>query len=186
MFKFKAKDLVSLPNILTYIRIILIFIFIYFFQQEMQYKSIYLGGILILSGLSDVLDGMIARKFNMVTEIGKCLDPIADKLTQFVLLLCLLGKYPMAWIVLGIFVTKEIVVTIVGFVVIHIQGRNEGAKWYGKLSTVIFYIVVIILVLFNQINIRLANVLLCISGIALIIAFFGYIRQYLVILLKKE
>lgn len=184
MFKIKAKDFISIPNILSYFRIILIFVFLSVYQQEIEHKSLYLGIILICSGISDVLDGYIARKYNMVTDLGKCLDPIADKLTQFALLLCLLSKYSIAKVTLGIFLLKEAVVTIIGYKVICLQGKNDGAKWYGKISTVIFYIVTIVLVLFADINVTVSNVLLGVSGVALLGALVGYIRQYAVILRK--
>lgn len=178
MFKVKAKDLISIPNILSYFRIILAFLFLYIYQQDMQQKSIYLGSILIASGISDVLDGYIARKYNMITELGKCLDPVADKLTQFILLICLLIKYPMAKITLSIFVVKEFIVTITGFKVICIQGKNEGAKWYGKLSTVIFYLTTTILVLFSEWGKEVGDTLLGICGVAMIGAFIGYMKEY--------
>ena len=186
MYKFKAKDFISIPNILSYLRIILVFVFLYVYQQDIRYKSFYLGMILIASGISDVLDGYIARKYNMITELGKCLDPVADKLTQFVLLICLLVKYPMAYVTLGIFVVKEIIVTITGWKVICLQGKNDGAKWYGKLSTVIFYAVTIILVLFANIDVNLANILLGISGLMMLVAFAGYMMQYFRILFKDN
>lgn len=182
MLKIKAKDFISIPNILSYFRIILCLLFVFVYQRNVEYKSLYLGTILICSGLSDMLDGYIARKYNMITELGKCLDPIADKLTQFILFICLLSKYKMAKVILIIFLIKEISVTIVGFKVIYEQGKNDGAKWYGKLSTVIFYVVTVVLVIFTKINSIFANILLGISGIAIIGAFIGYMRQYIVIL----
>ena len=185
MFKFKAKDFLAIPNILSYFRIILVFVFLFVYQQEMQHKSLCMGIILIASGISDALDGYIARKYNMITELGKCLDPIADKLTQFVLLICLLTKYPVAKAILFIFVIKEILVTIMGYKAICIQGKNEGAKWYGKLSTIIFYVVTIVLVLFVDMDIQIGNILLGISGIAILIAFIGYMKLYVSVILKS-
>lgn len=179
MIKFKAKDLIAIPNILSYFRIILAFLFLYVYQQDIQQKSIYLGSILIASGISDVLDGYIARKYNMITELGKCLDPVADKLTQFILLICLLVKYPMAKITLSIFIVKELIVTITGFKVISVQGKNEGAKWYGKLSTIIFYLSTIILVLFSEWCSEAGDILLGICGVAIIGAFTGYMKGYI-------
>lgn len=182
MLKIKAKDFISIPNILSYFRIILCLLFVLIYQRDVEYKSLYLGTILICSGLSDMLDGYIARKYNMITELGKCLDPIADKLTQLILFICLLSKYKIAKVILIIFLIKEISVTIVGFKVICELGKNDGAKWYGKLSTVIFYVVTVVLVIFTEINSIFANILLGISGIAIIGAFIGYMRQYIVIL----
>lgn len=178
MFKIKAKDFVSIPNILSYFRIILVGAFLAVFQQEVEHKSLYLGMILIASGISDALDGFIARKYNMVTDLGKCLDPIADKLTQLVLLLCLIRKYPMAKVTLGIFAVKELVVTFFGWKVMHMQGQTNGAKWYGKISTIIFYVVTIVLILFEKLNVAVGNLLLGISGLAIIGAFVGYMSSY--------
>ena len=178
MQRIKAKDFIAVPNLISYFRIVMIFAFLFFYGRDIENKSICLGSILILSGISDVLDGYIARKFGMVTDVGKCLDPIADKLTQFVLLLCLIKNYPMARIVLVIFLIKESVVTIAGWKVNRILGEIECSKWYGKMSTVILYIVVIILVLFDSINIRVANGLLIGSGLALVGAFIGYMKYY--------
>lgn len=166
--------------------LILVFVFLCVYRQDISYKSLYLGMILICSGISDVLDGYIARKYNMVTELGKCLDPIADKLTQFVLLICLLAKYPMAYVTLGIFVVKELIVTTIGWKVICMQGKNDGAKWYGKLSTVIFYIVTIILVLFQEIDEMIGNILLVVCSTAIIGAFFGYMIQYMKIIFRNS
>ncbi len=179
MVKFKAKDLIAVPNILSYFRIILALLFLYVYQQDIQQKSIYLGSILIASGISDILDGYIARKYNMITELGKCLDPVADKLTQFILLICLLVKYPMAKITLSIFIVKELIVTITGFKVISVQGKNEGAKWYGKLSTIIFYLSTIILVLFSEWCSEAGDILLGICSVAIIGAFIGYMKGYI-------
>lgn len=114
-----------LPSMHVFVTIALIIVFLYVYQQNVHQKSLYLGIILIASGISDVLDGYIARKYNMITELGKCLDPIADKLTQFVLLICLLVKYPMAKITLTIFVVKEIIVTVMGYKVINMQGKMK-------------------------------------------------------------
>lgn len=179
MVKFKAKDLIAVPNILSYFRIILALLFLYVYQQDIQQKSICLGSILIASGISDILDGYIARKYNMITELGKCLDPVADKLTQFILLICLLVKYPMAKITLSIFIVKELIVTITGFKVISMQGKNEGAKWYGKLSTIIFYLSTIILVLFSEWCSEAGDILLGICSVAIIGAFIGYMKGYI-------
>ncbi|MCM1217664.1 MAG: CDP-alcohol phosphatidyltransferase family protein [Lachnospiraceae bacterium] len=184
MFKIRAKDFISIPNILSYFRIILIFVFLSVYRREIAYKSAYLGLILVCSGISDVLDGYIARKYNMVTELGKCLDPIADKLTQFMLLFCLLSKYALAKVTLCVFLIKEVFVMAIGYRVVCLQGRNDGAKWYGKTSTVVFYVVTIVLVLFSDINTTAANVLLGFSAAALLGAFAGYMIQYAAIIRK--
>ena len=179
------RKIFTLPNIISFFRILLVPVFLYVYHMDIQSKSLYLGAILIVSGISDMADGRIARKFDMVSELGKVLDPIADKLTQLSLLLCLLTKYAVARIVFGIFLTKEILVAAVGYKVIRMQGKNEGAKWYGKVSTVIFYVVTIVLVIFDGISEVCANALLMTSGAAIIAAFCGYMLLFRKILSGK-
>lgn len=187
MIKQADKKIFTIPNLLSFFRIILVFAFLHCFYSDMEYKTLWLGGILVASGISDFLDGFIARKFHMISEFGKCLDPIADKLTQLTLLICLMTKYSMAKVVLGIFLTKEILVALVGGVVIYLQGRNDGAKWYGKLSTALFFVVTIALVLFSDIiTLEWANMLLLLCGVGLIGAFLGYMCQYVVFFQKYK
>jgi cardiolipin synthase len=145
---------------------------------ETDGKREILIGILIISAITDWLDGRIARKFHMVSEIGKILDPIADKLTQGILLICLLMQYRMAKYVLLLFLVKESYTGIVGLKTIRDTGKNEGAMWYGKVSTAVFYTVMIILALFPNIPQALGECLLSGCGIFLLIAFVLYARYY--------
>ncbi len=86
VWSFKTSDLVTIPNIITYVRFVLIIPFVYFFLAEQYiYAAICIG----LSGLSDCFDGMAARKLNQVTPLGKILDPIADKVTLFAVVICM-------------------------------------------------------------------------------------------------
>ena len=92
VWSFKTSDLVTIPNIITYVRFVLIIPFVYFFLAEQYiYAAICIG----LSGLSDCFDGMAARKLNQVTPLGKILDPIADKVTLFAVVICMVIYVPM-------------------------------------------------------------------------------------------
>mgnify|MGYP000255479840 FL=1 len=85
-----------------------------YFNAQWQHHYIIAAFILVLSGISDCLDGYIARKYNMITDFGKLIDPIADKLTQFTIAITLLFTYPLAWVLLIIIVLKDGMLGIVG------------------------------------------------------------------------
>ena len=119
------KDIFSIPNILSFVRILLIPIFVWLYVTAGTSGEYYLAAaVVVASGITDFLDGQIARRCNMITEFGKFLDPLADKLTQGTLFLCIAINYPLMWILL------------------------DGARWYGKVCTAIIYIAVLALLFF--------------------------------------
>lgn len=180
----KAKVL-TIPNLLSALRIVLAFAFLFVFYRETRNKQIYLGAILLVSAVSDALDGKIARRFDMVTELGKILDPIADKLTQAVLLICMLSRYPSILPVLILFLVKEVTVALGGGIVVMKTGNNGGAKWYGKLSTAVFYVVMLLLFLFPGIPDRAAEIMIFVSGGFILFAFIMYMRLFVILMKKK-
>ena len=95
--------------------------------------------VLLISGLSDTLDGFIARHFNMISDLGKALDPIADKLTQFAMLMCLVSRFPMMLIPLLVLVVKELCCGLTSLMVIKKTGVVLPANWHGKLTTFLLY-----------------------------------------------
>ena len=100
------KKIITIPNILSFIRLCLIPIIVWLFIGKQDYL---LAGIFVLiSGLTDMVDGWIARTFNMISDFGKVLDPIADKSTQAVVVLLLSTRYPLMWISFSIGIIKEI------------------------------------------------------------------------------
>lgn len=127
----------TIPNLLSLLRILVIAPFAYFFMHdELLWAVLFLA----FSGLSDMFDGMIARKFNQITELGKMLDPLADKLTQGTIAICLAVKHPVLIPILLIFVLKELGMLIGGCVLLQKKKRPCAAQWYGKVATVMFYI----------------------------------------------
>lgn len=141
--KNRNKNL-TVPNALSVLRIAVIPPFVWFFMQDYLWQAIML---LVISGLSDMFDGMIARKFNQVTELGKMLDPLADKLTQATIAVCLAIKHPVLVPVLMVFVVKESCMIIGGCILIKKKKRPCAAKWYGKVATVLFYVSATVIVL---------------------------------------
>ncbi len=129
----------NIPNALTIVRFILIPIIV-FFVLTGQYIAAFI--VLTISGLTDVLDGFIARKFNFITNFGKLIDPLADKATQIAVLASLTfkGIIPL-WMLLIVFV-KEIVM-VAGASFLYGKKLVVSSRWYGKLATVLFYIAIV-------------------------------------------
>ena len=113
----------SIPNMLSYFRLLLIPLFIVLYVHEDFTEALIT---LAVSGLSDILDGRIARKYNMVTDLGKVLDPVADKLTQCAMMFCVAMRYPAMWWLLGLHVVKEIVMLGMGWYVLKKKILYDG------------------------------------------------------------
>ncbi len=136
----------TIPNLLSLIRIILIPVFgVLFYHGEVLWAVV----VLVLSGLTDFFDGKIARKFNQVSELGKVLDPVADKLTQMTIAIILFLTFNksenpvMVWFkwVFLFFVAKELLMVIVGAIMIAIGLKPSAAVIYGKVATFAYYVV---------------------------------------------
>lgn len=174
------KELLTIPNLLSIFRLILAVLFLGICQRYggIEANKELLTAILILSGITDFLDGKIARKFHMISEVGKMLDPIADKVTQGVLLLCFFSEYSLTKGVFALFLFKECYMAVMGLRTIIKVKKNDGAKWYGKLSTTIFYAVMCVLTFFHGIPETVANLLILFCGGCMLLAFILYVRYY--------
>lgn len=142
----------NIPNTLTVFRIIMIPFFCVFFVMGPQYYP-YAGIVLVLSGLSDMFDGFLARKLHQETEIGKILDPVADKLTLGAVVISMWfvyhKNYPWITLALGIMFVKELLMAIGGLVIVKKGRKLVKAKWWGKVATVVFYACMISIVALN-------------------------------------
>ncbi len=188
------KGCLTVPNLLSVIRIILVPFFAYFYMNGKVAISIV---ILVLSGLSDFFDGKIARKFNQISELGKLLDPVADKITQITLALLLYLSFAKAsdemlkafsWVFL-IFIGKEAFMVIFSVFMLILNLRPCAAEIFGKLATFAFYSIMIVIVAFGP-EIGLLKsvwslppvvmmILVVISAILTIVAFISYIPDTL-------
>ena len=130
----RKEDLINIPNVLCYIRILLVPFFVYLFLKEYYWQS---ALVIVVATATDVIDGWIARHFNMITDWGKFIDPLADKLMQFAMLIMAIFKTPWVWILVGLFFVKEVIMLIVGLYIYHLGDNLNGAMWCGKLCTVI-------------------------------------------------
>jgi len=143
----------NIPNILTIIRFILIpFIYMSVLSEK------YLTAIIIftISALTDILDGFIARKYNYITDIGKLIDPLADKLTQLSLLLSLAILKILPWWIFGVVFIKEFVLVVSASVLYSRKDVVVYSKWYGKLATTLFYLAIVVSLVLNQFEIAMA------------------------------
>ena len=174
----RLKEFFSLPNWLSYFRIVLnpVFLNLYLNGQG-KYDHIVAGVILIISGLSDFLDGQIARRCHMVTDFGKVIDPIADKLTQFAVAIALLWTYPLIWMLLLIIVIKDGMLALVGLFLFKNGTKVKGASWWGKVATAYFYFVVITLVFIPLQNSPVSSFLIITSTLLMLLAFVLYAKE---------
>ena len=128
------KQIWSIPNLLSMFRILLIPLMVALYWKGRTIAALIVFGV---SAASDIADGQIARRFNMVTDLGKMLDPLADKLTQGAAAICVGRTHPQAFLLFGFMAVKELTQAAIGARVIRETGHVFSAKWFGKLCTVI-------------------------------------------------
>mgnify|MGYP000450454120 CR=1 FL=1 len=134
------------PNILTIIRFFIIpFIIVFALQNNYIIAIIFL----VISGITDVADGFIARKFNYITDFGKLMDPLADKCTQIATLLVLVIQEIIPVWILVVVVIKEVIL-VAGASFLYGKDLVVSSKWYGKISTVLFYVAIFCSMLIKQ------------------------------------
>ena len=173
------RELFSIPNLLSFFRLVLIPVYAYIYLNATQtYQYFIAGSIMAVSCLTDMIDGKIARHFNMITTLGKILDPVADKVTQFTLTLCLSLKYPVLLPVLSLFVVKEGFQLIAGLFFWRKGRMLPGALMAGKVCTTVLFISLIALVLFPNMNPAAVNPIALVDSVFLFISFINYILAY--------
>lgn len=136
-----SKQIFTIPNLLSAFRVLLVPLIVWLYCGKGDYPLT--AWVLLLSGVTDIVDGFIARRFRMVSDLGKVLDPIADKLTQTAALVCLLTRFQAVWWLLGVLVFKETVMTVMGLLVIRRTGSVYGSAWHGKLATCVLYAIIL-------------------------------------------
>lgn len=131
------KKILTIPNILSFFRLCLIPILMWLYIEKKNYLLTML--VLTLSGVTDVIDGIVARKCNMISDFGKIFDPVADKLTQMSMLFCMIARFPYMIYPFAILVVKELCTGITSLISIKRTTTVKGAVWHGKLTTVSLY-----------------------------------------------
>lgn len=130
--------------------------------------------LLTLSGATDVVDGFIARHYNMVSDFGKAIDPVADKLTQVAMLVCLVTRFPLILLPLILMTVKEILMGVTQLIVIKRTGEIKGAVWHGKLNTVLLYGVMAVHILWYNIPSGISAALICLTTVMMAISCLFY------------
>ena len=173
------KEIFTIPNLLSLFRLILIPVYIIIYLNATDSSDYYLAaGILAVSCLTDLIDGKIARHFNMISTLGKFLDPLADKATQFSLIICFTFKYPVVWYLVGLFVIKESYQLIACGVNFRRGKMLKGALFSGKICTTILFISLILMVMIPELSVSVVNVIVIIDAIFMLIAFADYAIAY--------
>ena len=163
---FKGR-IFTIPNLLSSIRILLIPFFLWFYLAKDDVTVTVI--LLALSAVTDMLDGFIARHFNCISDLGKALDPVADKLTQLAMLFCLLFRFPRMIILIIVLCVKEVFVGSTQLLVIHRTEEVLGADWHGKVTTILLYGVMLLHLLWLDLpdELSFALELLCIAMLLL-------------------
>lgn len=173
------KEILTIPNLLSLFRLVLIPVYASLYLNAVEdYQYLFAGSILAVSCLTDMIDGKIARKYNMITTLGKILDPLADKLTQLCLTVCLSLKYPVLYPVLGLFVIKELFQLILGVIFLRKGKMLPGALMAGKVCTTVLFVSLIALVLIPRMPSVTVNLISVIDTLFLGISFISYILAY--------
>lgn len=165
----------NLPNKLTLFRIILIPIFVVLLLKTYYY---YAAAVFIIASLTDFLDGYLARKYHLVTNFGKLMDPLADKLLVTSALVCLveLGDIP-SWMVI-IILSREFTISILRAVAAS-DGKVIAASKWGKSKTIFQMIAVISILIknypFERLHIPFSDVVLWIAVILTVVSGIDYI-----------
>lgn len=171
----------NIPNILTAFRFVLVPVFGYYLHREQYLLAV---SLFVLGGITDILDGYIARKFNLVTSWGKLADPVADKMMQITALglLTYQGVIPAA--VVLIVIAKEIFMGIGSILLYRKENMVVSANWYGKLATVVFFLAIMATIIVRMYGVDsatadiLASLLVGTAVLVTLFAFFMYSLDY--------
>ena len=173
------KEILTIPNLLSLFRLLLIPVYVAIYLNATSNADYYLAaGILAVSCLTDLIDGKIARHFNMISNLGKILDPVADKATQFTLIICLASKYPALGKLIVFFIIKESFQLIAGGINLSKGKMLKGALISGKICTTVLFISLIAMVMFPNLSTTASRVITGIDLLFMLISFIEYVLTY--------
>ena len=179
----KVKKYFTIPNLMGYFRILLVPVFLWLFvkSEHTPGYNVYYWLMLVtigVSGLTDFFDGRVARKFNQVTDWGKMLDPIADKITIGAIIVALAIKYPIVLAMVALYIVKEGYMSIVGMILLKKGQKIEGAMWYGKVCTFATYVIIIALLVFKEMPQMWVDILVFVNMAIMLFTFIMYIPYH--------
>ena len=181
--KYKNK-IFTIPNILSMVRLCLIPVILWLYLGKQDY--LLTGIVVVISGLTDVVDGTIARKFNMISDVGKVLDPIADKATQIVVMILLALNYPIMLLPIILTFTKEAFMAISGYLVVKRCNIVLGANWHGKAATVMLTATMALHLVWHDINSVVSNILVVLCSALILLSLVLYAKRNIGYLLKNN
>lgn len=172
------KSWINIPNALTVLRILLVPVYLYIFYSGSENNIFFAGLIFILAGITDVLDGYIARKYNLGTDLGAILDPFADKLMSFTILITFAtsGIIPM-WILIALGIKEVVMIVGGGILYLFKGGQVLPSDKFGKIATMSFYAATLSVVF--KLPGLLSTILFIITVMFNLIAFVNYLLIYL-------
>ena len=173
------KEIFTIPNLLSLFRLALIPVYMNIYLNAKGPDDYTLAGVILaVSCFTDLLDGKIARKFNMISNLGKVLDPLCDKLTQLALIICLSARYVALKYLLPFFLMKEFWQLFAMIGNLRKGKALDGALMSGKVSTTVLFSTLVLMVLWPTMSEKVATILTTICFIFLLIAFVDYVRAY--------
>ena len=180
----KQVKVFTIPNILSLFRMFLIPVITWLYCVLEEY---YLAGyILILSGVTDVIDGFIARRFDMISDLGKVLDPVADKLTQLAMIVCLIVRFPLMLVLFALILAKETFMAVTGFVVVKKTGVVIGSSWHGKVATFLLYAMMALHLFWSEITPFASVISIALCAVMIFVSFILYGIKLMEMLLKAK
>lgn len=175
----------SIPNILSVIRMLLVPVFILLFFSEGRDAHLWALSVFVIAGITDVVDGYLARKNNWITDIGKLLDPLADKLMQFAAFVCLSIKNTyLIWLV-ALIAIKEFLFLVGGGYMLKKRKIVVHSLWYGKMSTFVVTVSVCLMIVFCNVQ-ELVITMSLLSAAALVFSLIMYFIKYITIIKKSN
>lgn len=181
----KYKDrIITIPNILSFVRLCLIPLIVWLYLGKKKYIAT--GIVLLVSGITDIVDGFIARHFHMISDVGKVLDPIADKATQGIMLLCLIARFPLMWLPIILLIIKETFMTLSGFMVVRKCDVVLGANWHGKAATVLLTATMALHLFWANIPAPVSDVTIFLSSAMIVVSLVLYAIRNISYISKKK
>lgn len=179
MKRYTKREIFSIPNIMSYVRLLLIPVFCWLYlTAETDRDFLWASVVVLISSLTDLMDGWVARRFHMITDIGKVLDPVADKLTHAALAVCLAIRHPLMWALIVLMIVKEGYMGLMGLKFLKKGQMLDGAMWFGKVCTAVLFFGLLILFMFPQMPSAAVNGCILVMMAVMVFALCKYVSVY--------
>lgn len=176
----------NVPNTLSLLRLAMVPVFAVVFFQPTPQARYWAALVYALAFITDIADGYIARRFNQITRLGRILDPLADKLMTFTVIICIASARIIPTWAVAVFFVKETAMGLGAMSMLHKIDDVMPSNWLGKVSTGVFFVVCAALVLFPAIPHKWATAMISIALVLTILAFLYYLWLYLSVIGKKK